>query len=104
MSKTDIQLAMGDYVKQHYHELDVLGRNKPKSIKKVLATIQDRDFVGAGKYNVFFDIYGSEVNDIGDLNENVHYTATCSVNVASDSEGSPIPFLNDSLILTKHAF
>lgn len=104
MSKLDVQKSMSNYVKQNYDKLNVLGRNKPKTIKKVLATIQDREYNGAGKYNVVFDIYGSEVNDIGDLNENVHYTATCSVSVASDSEGSPIPSLNDSLILTKQSF
>ncbi len=103
MSKPDVQMAMSDYIKQHYHELDVYGRNRPKTIQKVLATIQDRDFVGAGKYNVLFDIIGSEVNDIGEGFEGVHYNAICSVSVASDTDGSPILSLNESLILTKQS-
>ena len=104
MTKSDVQLAMGNYVKQHYHELDVIGHDRPKNIQKVLATIQDRDYVGAGRYNVILDITGSEVNEIGEGNENVHYKALCSINIVSNSNGSPIVSLAEFLILTKQSF
>ena len=104
MKKSDVEKAFGDYVKRLYKELEIQGKDKPDSIDKVLATIQDREYIGEGKYNVLFDIYGTVVDDNGGQKNNVHYTALCSVSVTPDSEGSPVPTLNESLILTKQAF
>ena len=104
MKKRDVEKAIGDYVKKRFNELEILGKNKPDYVDRVLATIQDREYFGEGKYNVFLDVYGTEIADNGDLRENTHYTALCSFSVVSDPQGTPMPSLNDSLILSKKPF
>lgn len=104
MKKPDVEKAIGYYVKQKYSELNVIGRNKPETIQRVLATIQDRDYIGSGKYNVLLDIYGTEADENDGIKENIHYTSLCSVCIASDPEGTPLPTFNESLILTKQSF
>ena len=101
MSKPDVEMAISNHVKQKYHELNVIGRSRPSNIQRVSATIQDREYIGAGKYNVLLDIYGMEDDDNSGFRENIHYTTLCSISVAPDSEGTPVPVLNESLILTK---
>ena len=103
MKKTDVQSSIALYVKRSFESLDVKGRNIPESIKSVLATIQDKEYLGAGNYNVMFDIFGTELLENGDKIENVHYKAICGVNVSSNSEGEPMVELNESLILSKQS-
>lgn len=104
MKKPDVEKAIANYAKHKYNELNVIGRNKPETIQKVLVTIQDRDYIGAGKYNVLLDIYGTEADENGGIKEGIHYTSLCSVCIASDSEGTPLPTFDESLILTKQSF
>ena len=104
MVKGDVELAISQYVLSNYQKFQVYGREKPESIHHVLATIQDREYIGAGKYNVFLDIHGTVTDEIGGVKENERYTTSCIVVVTADEENSPVPEITDKLILTKQRF
>lgn len=104
MAKEDVEYAISQYVLNNYQKLQVYGREKPESIHHVLATIQDREYIGAGKYNVFLDIHGTITDNTGVVKENEHYTASCIVVVAADEDNSPVPEITDKLILTRQIF
>ena len=97
-------MAISSYVKKNYGDIKVISREKPDTIQDVLARIQDREYSGAGNYNVHLDIWGTESDGAQGQKENLHYTTLCSFNIAEDSEGSPLPTLNEPLILTKQKF
>ena len=101
MTQKDVETAIGWYVRNNYQNLDVKGQNKPETIHNVLATIQDHEYIGAGKYNVILDIHGAVTDGIGGVKENEHYTAKCVFVVSADVEGAPVPEICDDLILTR---
>lgn len=101
MTKCDVLIAISDQLIKNYKSMNIIGRYKPDFIQNVLATIQDRDYKGAGKYNVLLDIYGNEIDKYGNRKENIHYTTQCSVYIKSDSENSPIVSFPEPLCFTK---
>lgn len=103
LNKMGVQAAIGNYVLSNYQRLKIIGRKKPNTITQVLATIQnpDSDFTGIGKYDVYFDIYGSSTDAFGNVNENEHYTARNFVKITASPEEEPIPEIEGDIILTK---
>ena len=101
MSKGDVRTAISCYVLQNFPTLFKQSKEKPDKVTSVLATIQDLEYFGSGKYNVVLDIYGTETNEIGERNENIHYTSSCMVVVGMNADGEPLPKIENDLFLTK---
>lgn len=101
MTKEDVEAEISDSFIRNYNALKIVGKEKPDSVQRVMATIQDTDYYGAGKYNVVFDIFGTIVEDNGDLRENVRYQTNCHVIVTASDEGEPIANIEEQIILTK---
>lgn len=101
MKKDDVQAEIAGYVKKKYNQLDVVGREKPISIQRVLATIQDTEYHGAGNYSVLLELSGTIILENGDSQENIQYQTTCQVSVAESDEGEPNPQIDGQIILTK---
>ena len=101
MTKADVQLAIAEYIRKNYANLKVVSREKPDSVHTVLATIQDREYMGAAKYRVLIDVRGVGKGRYGIIDENAHYTASCMVKVSSTAEGSPVISIEDDVIFTK---
>ena len=101
MSKSDVQIAISNYIKKNYQRLDVKGKELPETITNVLTTIQDNDYIGTGTYRVVLDINGTMTCNNGDRMESIHFVATCNVKVTSNLDGEPIPELNETLFIDK---
>lgn len=101
MKKEDVQCAIKYHVLRHYQKLSVQGKVKPEKVHDVLATIQGREYDGAGKYQVLLDIYGSVVDGENGIKENEHFTATCSVVVKAGTDDSPLIEITDNINLTR---
>ena len=101
MTKCDVQVAISEHLIKNYKSMNIIGRDKPDFIQNVLATIQDRDYKGAGKYNVFLNVCGIKIDEYGNRKENINYTTLCSVLIKCDSENSPIVSFSEPLSFTK---
>lgn len=104
MKHDDVKLAISQHIRNHYQELTILGREKPDTIHRVLVTIQDKEYIGVGKYNIAIDIYGNVSDGENGFKGNQHFTTTCVVDVKSSEDGTPIVEIDDKLILTKQFF
>lgn len=101
MTKGDVQITIARNFCEQFNNLNVFGEVKPDAITNVLATIQDKDYQGAGEYHVILDIHG-KLNDENDCNKgNEHFTTSCVVKVDKGEDGSPIIEFIDRIILTK---
>ena len=101
MTKRDVQVAISEHLIKNYKSMNIIGRDKPDSIQTVLATIQDKDYKGAGKYNVHLDVYGNIKDEYGNWKENINYTTLCSVHIQPDSENSPLIKFLEPLCFTE---
>lgn len=101
MKEEDVQCAIKYYVLRNYQGLSVQGKEKPEKVHNVLATIQGREYNGAGKYQVLLDFYGSMKDGESGFKENEHFTATCSVVVKAGTDDSPMIEITDNIIITR---
>lgn len=101
MKKGDVECAIGNHVLRHYQDLSIIGREKPDTIHRVLAKIQDREYMGTGKYSVLLDVYGAVIDGDNGIKENEHYIANCSVLVTLGEDDTPSPEIMGSIIFTK---
>jgi len=101
MTKDDAQAEISSYVIKNYPQLKVTGKDKPDTVERVLATIQNSEFIGAGTYSVLLELSGTIYRENGDRLENVRYTTICNIIVTSNDIGEPIPQIDETLYLTK---
>ena len=101
MKKGDVQIAIARKFSEQFNNLNVFGEVKPDAITSVIATIQDKDYQGAGEYHVFLDIHGKLNDGNKCIKENEQITASCVVKVKADEDDSPIIEFIDSIIVTK---
>lgn len=102
MKKKDVQLEISNSFCKNFHNGIVKGKQKPDIITNVLATIQDQEYIGAGKYSVLLDIYGSSIDKNGNRSENEHYSSSIfSVDVSQNKEGEPEVEFIDDIFLNK---
>ena len=104
--KGDVEMVMGLFFRDNYNKsnFDIRCDNKPLSITEVRATIQD-NYVGPGRYSVLFNIWGKVIDEMGNTNENVHYTALCKTDVIADLDDAPIIEINDvTIVLRRQIF
>lgn len=100
MKKTDVQVAIANYFSEHFNDLSIFGDPRLDTISNALATIQDKEYQGAGEYHVVLDVYGNIIDGSNGIKENEHFTTSCVVMVKTDEDGSPIIEINDNIILT----